>query len=220
MATIILFAKEPVPGRVKTRLVPPLSPELAAELAAAFLVDLVQVLDELPARLEIAIPPDSAVENLEKLLGPGRTWVDQGDGDLGQRLARTTAAAFERSPRPVAVVGSDHPNLPPERIAAALAAAAEGAVGWVPTEDGGYACLALPRPLPGLFADVPWSTGAVAEATRNNATRIGVPLRDVGGWYDVDRPADLARLAGDPETVRRCPATLAVLARIREGGAA
>jgi len=102
-------------------------------------------------------------------------------------------------------------------VAAALAAAATGEVGWIPTEDGGYACLALPRPLPGLFEGVPWSTGGVAEATRNNARRLGVNLCEVGSWYDVDRPADLDRLVKDPATVQRCPATLAVLADI-EGG--
>ena len=220
MATILLFAKEPVPGRVKTRLVPPLTPAQAARLAGAFLVDLVATLEGQPARLEIAVPADAGRANLEKLLGPDRHWVDQGDGDLGARLARTTAAAFARAPGPVAVVGSDHPNLPPDLVADALAAAAEGGVGWVPTEDGGYACVALPRPLPGLFEGVPWSTGGVADATRNNARELGVNLHEAGRWYDVDRPEDLERLAADPETRRRCPATLAVLTEIREGGLA
>ena len=218
MATILLFAKEPVPGRVKTRLVPPLSSAQAARLAGAFLVDLVRSLEEVPADLQIAVPPDSGRVTLEKLLGPYRQWVDQGHGDLGARLAQTIATAFSRASGPVAVVGSDHPNLPPDRVADALEAAAEGEIGWIPTEDGGYACLALPRPLPGLFEGVPWSTDGVADATRNNARRLGVNLREAGRWYDVDRPEDLDRLAADPETVRRCPTTLAVLAEIREGG--
>jgi rSAM/selenodomain-associated transferase 1 len=217
LATIVLFAKEPVPGCVKTRLVPPLTPEQAARLAGAFLVDLVATLERLPARLEIAVPPDSGRRELEKLLGSDRPWVDQGDGDLGERLARATAAAFARAPGPVAVVGSDHPNLPPDRIAGTLDAAAQGDAGWIPTDDGGYACLALPRPLPELFREVPWSTDGVAEATRNNARALGVNLRDAGRWYDVDRPEDLERLAADPETVRRCPATLAVLKEIQGG---
>jgi rSAM/selenodomain-associated transferase 1 len=218
--TILVFAKEPVAGQVKTRLVPPLSPDQAARLAGAFLVDLVRALDALPADLEIAVPPDSGRGVLGKLLGPDRQWLDQGPGDLGARLARTTTAAFDRRPGPVAVVGSDHPDLPAAQVAEALAAAGDGNVGWIPTEDGGYACLALPRPLPGLFQDVPWSTDGVADATRNNARRLGVSLCEAGRWYDVDRPGDLDRLAADPEAARRCPATWTVLAEIREGGTA
>ncbi len=214
MATILVFAKEPLPGRVKTRLVPPLTHDEAARLATAFLRDIVNSLRGVPeAVVEIALPPGDSREAVEALFRPRCAAVDQGNGSLGDRLALASGAAFERRDGPVAVVGADHPNLPADRVEAALDEARLGRVGWVPTKDGGYAALALPRPIPGLFHGVPWSTPEVAEATRRNARKLGYALTDLPPWYDVDTVDDLARLqddlAGDA-----CPATQDVLATL------
>ena len=216
MATILILAKPPVAGRVKTRLVPPLSPEEAALLAEAFLRDLAASLGTLPGvHLEIALPPPGPPPGGPDWLPPGVPTVPQGEGDLGERLARVTADAFERRDGPVAVVGSDHPSLPPELVERALSEARQGRVGMIPTEDGGYAALSLPRPLPGLFRDVPWSSSGVAAATRRNARARGVALVDLPVWYDVDDADDLARLAweltGRPGT---CPATVLALSTL------
>ena len=214
-ATILLFAKEPLAGRVKTRLVPPLTPEEAADLAAAFLRDLHAALKTVPgAEVVVALTDDSSAEAVERMLGPGVRLTRQGAGDLGTRLARATAAAFAEGGAPVAVVGSDHPDLPPGLVQKCLADAASGRIGWIPTEDGGYAALALPRSLPSLFENIPWSTGEVAAATRERAAELGIPLMDRGPWYDVDRVEDLARLSGVLGSGSGCPATREALARL------
>jgi rSAM/selenodomain-associated transferase 1 len=221
VATLLLFAKEPVPGNVKTRLIPPLEAREAATLAQAFLRDIIISLETIPdAILEIAVPTGDSLAAMERLLGPGRRFVSQGEGDLGERLAATTEAAFERRPGPVAAVGADHPNLPASLVAECLDEARRGRVGWIPTEDGGYACLALPRPLPGLFRDVPWDTPDVARATRRNARSLGFALTDLSPWYDVDTVEDLRRLADDLRDGEQCPHTRRALAglRVRLGG--
>jgi len=212
-AAILLFAKEPVAGRVKTRLVPPLTPEEAAGLAEAFLRDLGEELRNVPgAELEVALPDGAAPDAAHALL-PGARVVRQGPGNLGERLARATAEAFARH-APVAAVGADHPDLPSALVSSCLDDAREGRVGWIPTEDGGYAAIALPRPLPGLFTGIPWSTSEVAAATRERAARLGVELVDRGRWYDVDTAEDLGRLSGVLESGSGCPATRAALARL------
>jgi hypothetical protein len=208
---VLVFAKEPQPGLVKTRLVPPLRPHEAADLAAAFLHDLVARLDALDARRVLAVPPGTSDTAMRPFLPGGWELADQGPGDLGAKLATATGRAFDEGACPVAVIGSDHPHLPPERLIGCLAAAEAGDVGWVTTDDGGFACLALPRALPWLFEAIPWSTPAVAAATRNNASRCGVTLSDFGPWYDLDRAEDIDRFLVDPESRGRCPATWTAL---------
>jgi glycosyltransferase A (GT-A) superfamily protein (DUF2064 family) len=109
-------------------------------------------------------------------------------------------------------VGSDHPNIPAQMIDACLLAAERGGAGWVTTEDGGYAAIALARPANALFAEIPWSTSSVAAKTSERAREIGVRLDHVGTWYDVDRIEDLARLAEDLERDgSSCPRTRMLL---------
>jgi rSAM/selenodomain-associated transferase 1 len=203
----VIFAKEPVAGRVKTRLLPSLTPAEAAAFAAACLLDLTRRLERSPARRVVALPPDSSAENVRRLVGPRWEIVDQGAGDLGEKLARVTAEEFAADRSPVLVVGADHPHLPLASMESAMAAAAAGSVGWVPTMDGGYACIALPRPMPEIFAGVPWSTPRVAEVTRNNADLRGVHLTTLGPWYDLDTAEDLDRFLEDPASAGTCPAT-------------
>lgn len=217
MSTVIVFAKTPRPGMVKTRLQPVWSPEAAAELAHAFLADVVGRLRKCNAELLLAVPDDEDGPGLAATL-PGRPpTVNQGPGDLGARLAFVTDRAFSEGRGPVAVVGSDHPDLPVSWVERALAAAAEGRVGYVPSDDGGYALLALPHAAAGMFAGVPWSTDGVDTATRNNAAALELILEEIGTWYDVDRPEDVARLRRRPDLAQECPASAAALSRWPEG---
>jgi len=214
-ASIVVMAKEPKPGAVKTRLVPPLTPDEAASLARAFLRDLTRRMARVAnAEVVVALPPDDSADRVDAWLGTPVRFADQGTGDLGARLARTLDREHARGERVAMAVGSDHPSLPRATVEATLGEARKGNVGWATTEDGGYACIALPRSLPGLFEGVPWSTPAVADATRNNAARLGVSLVDHGPWYDVDTAADLERLLRDRDLARHCPDTLEVIQRL------
>jgi len=126
---------------------------------------------------------------------PGVSLRPQGRGDLGERLGRVTAALFRAGGGPVAVVGSDSPDLPLPLISAAFAALAAAEAAVVPCRDGGYALLALRRPVPQLFTGIPWSTPEVLSATRDRAAAAGLPLAVVGEWDDLDDLASLQRLA-------------------------
>ena len=213
-ASLVIFAKVPRAGEVKTRLVPPLSGEEAAVLAGAFLEDLTRRLAPVAVRRTLALPGNGPPAESTRWAPPDWGVQDQGGGDLGERLARVIAREFAAGCGPVAVVGSDHPHLPREPLRRTLEAARRGAVGWITTMDGGYACMALPRPLPGLFEGVPWGTGGVAEATREHARRDGVPLEDFGPSYDLDTAEDLDRFLADPTNARECPVTWQCLARL------
>jgi len=210
--SLVLFAKEPVPGRAKTRLVPPLRANEAAALAGAALRDLARRLDTLGGHRVLAMPPEVPDATRRRWTPSGWEAADQGPGDLGARLARATSREFARGRRPVAVLGSDHPDLPLEAVRAALAAAAAGRVGWITTTDGGFACLALPEARPELFAGIPWSSPEVAPATRAAAGRLGFAMEDFGPWYDLDGAADVDRFLRDARNARECPATWTVLA--------
>ncbi len=214
--SLLVFAKEPLPGRVKTRLTPPLSPVQASELAAAFLADLLDRLDALPGvQVTVALPPDASRERMASRFGTGRRWVDQGEGDLGERLVRAAGGEFRAGANGVLVVGSDHPNLPLSALEGCLGSVAAGRFAWILAEDGGYAALGMPRFEPRLFENIPWSTSGVSDATRARAREIGVEIDTWGTWYDVDRSEDLGRLLRDLETSGGCPSTYALLAAWR-----
>lgn len=209
LTNLVIFAKDPRPGHVKTRLSPPLPPVAAAELAGAFVADLARRLSEL-GRVTVALPPGDAPGRLAALLPPAIGFADQGPGDLGARLARALGDALDGAAVAVAI-GADHPHLPLAPLREAIAAARDGDAGWIATDDGGFACIALSRPAPGLFTDVAWSTPEAAAGVRNNARRLGVHLRETGTWYDVDTVEDLLRFAADPDSRRRCPGTMRVV---------
>jgi hypothetical protein len=211
--SIVVFAKTPAPGRVKTRLGGRLAPSEIVALAGAFLTDLVAALQLLVnTDIRVALPDGDSRERARAFVPPAIPLVSQGPGDLGERLSRVIASELAAGATAVAVVGSDHPTLPAGHVRRCLAEARRGRAGWVPADDGGFAALALARPEPELFAGVPWSTEGVAEAVRRNARRLDLELVDCGTWYDVDTPEDLDRLAAElARDPARCPATRAVL---------
>ncbi len=215
--SLLVFAKEPRPGATKTRLVPPLTPEEASSIATAFLTDLAARLARVPELdLAVALPPEADPAAVRALCPFVSRWVSQGEGSLGDRMARVMHAEFARGASAVGVVGSDHPNLPGVYMEACFLAAGRGRAGWVTTEDGGYAAMVLPHPAPRMFEEVPWGTAQVAAATRQRAREIALPLDDAGHWYDVDRAQDLVRLTRDLELDPEvCPHTLALLRQWR-----
>lgn len=193
------MAKAPVPGRVKTRLVPPLTHDQAAGLARALLQDTVARLQAMAGvTLAIAVEPAEAMPEVRASLPPVEC-LPQPPGDLGARLAVVIADRFADRAAAVVVIGSDHPTLPTEMVAQAVAWLREGRDEVVvgPAEDGGYCLLGLTRPHPELFRDIPWSTPQVLATTLDRAAAGRLPVRSLPTWYDVDTPADLARLQRD-----------------------
>ncbi|HEY0013064.1 MAG TPA: TIGR04282 family arsenosugar biosynthesis glycosyltransferase [Allosphingosinicella sp.] len=188
MTRIVIFAKAPVPGRVKTRLIPALGAQGAARLAAEMLERTVAEAIASGLAVELCGEPDAA------------SWFDgevaktaQGGGDLGERLAR--AAERVLAEEPLLLVGADCPALERRRLrAAADALAAHDAV-IHPAEDGGYVLLGLTRFHPSLFEGIAWSSSTVAAETIARIDALGWSLDVRETLADVDEPADL-RLTG------------------------
>lgn len=194
---LLLFARAPVPGRVKTRLAPLLTAQGAASLYRAFLEDAARtcVSPEWDPVLEVEGDPDDP--DLARLFG--EPWIRrrQPEGDLGARLAAAFTFAFAGGAPAAVAVGSDHPELPRGRLMEAFARLARGERAVVvPADDGGYCAIGLDRSVAPaeVFGAIPWSSAGVLAATLAGLSRNGVIASLLEGSHDVDRPEDLARL--------------------------
>jgi rSAM/selenodomain-associated transferase 1 len=208
---LLLFSKPSHPGRVKTRLIGELSAGEAAALHAAFQDDLLDRLrgGDFDLQVAWALGPD---EPLPAVAAPG---VRQEGADLGERLWGALRRAAQSYPV-VAAVGSDHPDLPTERIHDAFARLETGSpVVLGPAEDGGYYLVGaraetLDR---ALFARIPWSTDRVLATTLERCRELGLEPSLLAPARDVDTPADLRRLAAElAADGSGCPRTRALLA--------
>ena len=192
-AAVIVLAKAPEPGRVKTRLCPPLDPAQAAALAEAALADTLAAVAATPAsRRVVALDGRPGA-----WLPPGFEVVAQPDGGLDVRLA----AAFEAVEGPALLVGMDTPQLTPALLrAGTVALATDGCHGVLgPARDGGYWAIGLRRPRRAVFEGVPMSTPWTARAQRLRLRSLGLdwaelpPLRDVDGVDDARTVATRCR---------------------------
>ena len=191
MSWIIIFAKAPVPGRVKTRLIPALGAEGAAALAAEMLK---RTADEALAAtggpVELCADPDPDHPDWRGFLPRGLHLSVQGDGSLGERMARAAERALGGGGR-VLLIGADCPDLDRHRLAAAARALDDHVAVIHPVRDGGYALLGLARFDCSLFEDIAWSTDTVAAETIARIHRLGWSLHVGETLRDVDTPDDL-----------------------------
>ena len=192
---IIIFAKAPQPGMVKTRLIPALGAERAAGLARRMLETTLR--DAVGAHVgpvELRVAPAISDPAWHGIRIPGGVEIRaQGEGDLGARLARATQSGLELDAT-VMLIGCDCPQL--DSIALQQAAHALLRVDAVmhPTADGGYALLGLRRFHPWLFSDIPWSTSTVAHRTIQQLDSLQWSLHVAATLNDIDEPADLRHL--------------------------
>ncbi len=186
-----VFAKQPVPGRVKTRLCPPLAAVEAAGLYRVCLEETVAALGQGDWDLVVFYAGD---KDYFRSAFPGVTLIPQGEGGLGERLERAFLALFARGYPAAAMIGSDSPDLPPRLVGEAFAALENSRFVTAPSSDGGYVLVGQRGHHPELFRDIPWSTPQVLEATRWRAAELGIGYREVAGWEDVDDLASLRRL--------------------------
>ena len=199
---LVIMAKEPRAGSVKTRLAATLGAEAAAELYAAFLRDkLDQVAGLGMVTPVVAYRPNAARAAFLAMVPEGFSLLPQVGEGLGETLANVSAHCFERGASAVILVDSDSPTLPPvylERAARLLdgdARTCDLVLG--PTDDGGYYLVGLRRHCPALFDGIPWSTDGVMEATLERASAEGLRVEMLPSWWDVDTIAELDRLRAE-----------------------
>ncbi|MFF6993205.1 DUF2064 domain-containing protein [Streptomyces sp. NPDC010273] len=186
MTTLLVIAKEPLPGRVKTRLTPPFTPEEAAALAEASLVDTLHVVLATPARRRVLVLAGAP----GPWLPPGFDVVPQCDGGLDERLA----AAFAGCDGPALLIGMDTPQVTPELLSVDFTAC-DAYFG--PAEDGGFWALGLADPDPALLRGVPMSTPTTGAVQRARLTAAGLRVRDLPGLRDVDTAHDAELVAAE-----------------------
>jgi len=180
---IVIFARWPEPGRVKTRLAGTHGEQGAARIYRRLLDHTLAVAREsgLPVELCVTGAPSA---QFEKEFGPGLAVSEQGEGDLGARMARVKPPAL--------VIGSDLPALSPGllREAAKALESHEAVIG--PARDGGYWLIGLREPMPWLFAGMPWSTAEVLPQTLARLAARGIAPALLAELADIDTPEDLA----------------------------
>jgi rSAM/selenodomain-associated transferase 1 len=218
---VLVMAKAPVPGTVKTRLADALGADEAAALYRCFLLDTLDLVREVEAARALAYAPAS-----------GRAWfaatcpdfllLPQGKGDLGARMTAAFAALFARGFGPVVTIGADAPTVPRSYVAAALAMLSAGRADVVlgPAQDGGYYLVGLTAPRPGLFENIAWSSADVLTQSLARVADLGLRVTTLPRWWDVDTPTDLARLTLTPSagegSARHTRAYLAARATARK----
>lgn len=194
---LIIFAKAPVAGRAKTRLMPALGAEGAAHLAERLLHHTLQQAGALaPAHLELCVTPDTqhpAFDQARRDCGGDLHLTLQGDGDLGERMHRALSRALQQHDK-VLLIGTDAPALDAATLARAEVALDRDDAVFVPALDGGYALIGLTRPAPALLLGMTWSTPRVMSDTRDRARHAGMDWTELPPVADIDEPADLAHL--------------------------
>jgi len=193
MVIASIFFKVPTPGAVKTRLAQGVGPHVAAQLATAFFLDTLSLVSSVPGLQPVVstngeLPP-SLLEEI-----PCPIW-DQGSGGLGARLERIFQRGLQSAPRVIAL-GADSPGLRPEALIelSGLGGRYDAVLG--PAEDGGFYALSLNQCPSGLLQDIPWSCADTCSATEARINEHGLSSTRAASFFDVDHPADLARLAG------------------------
>jgi len=193
---LMIFAKKPVPGEVKTRLSPRLSAAEAAELYSCMLQDTLATARGL-ARITpvIFFQDDPGAVEYFAAVAPEIESLPQSGEDLGERMRRAFAGMFARGFKEVVIIGTDSPNLPRGYIVEAFRLLEAEPVDLVlgPADDGGYYLMGLKRVRDELFTGIIWSSGEVLAATveRAKGSLLGVSFLPM--WHDIDTAADLER---------------------------
>ena len=198
---LIIFAKEPLPGQVKTRLCPPLAPEAAARLYQSFLADTLEEMGRLPGlSLALAYTPTGARAFFHQMVPSGISLLAQEGADLGERMVRALAWGFAAGFNPVLLRGSDTPDLPGSVVqeAAAILGAGRAQVALGPSHDGGYYLVGLTAPHPELFRGLAWSGATVLQDTLKIARGRSLSVHLLPGWWDIDDGRDLTAFLNRP----------------------
>lgn len=199
--SLLLFARTPERGKVKTRLVPPLSEPEALDLYRAFLEDAAANYTS-PGRWRSVLDaePDPDEATLAALFPHPWSRRKQAAGDLGERLTAAFECEFALGAPAAVAVGSDHPALERRQIEEAFGCLSGGSDAVIiPADDGGYCAVGLAARVCArdVFSEIPWSSSRVLSATRERFATRGIDATFLEAAYDVDRPEDLERLRRD-----------------------
>ena len=190
---IIIFAKAPVPGQVKTRLCPPLTPDEAASLHGSMVMDAVE--HTRPLRefdIYLACTPSMDHPFFQTLAARHRLQLcEQVGEDLGQRMDHALTTILNRGYKYAVLVGADIPNLTGHTYKQAKDMLQLKEVVFGPTKDGGYYLVGIKKPNPELFANISWSTDGVLTQSQSQAEKLGLAVSLLESEHDIDTFDDL-----------------------------
>jgi rSAM/selenodomain-associated transferase 1 len=192
---MVIFAKEPQPGFSKTRLIPALGAQGAATLAKLLLERMLQaaIASEVGV-VELCVTPWSSEEVWRKMGVPVSVQLtDQGDGDLGVRMARAAQRVIDAG-ESVLLVGTDCPQLDAGQLQIAALALQDADAALIPALDGGYVLLGINQYDASVFSGIAWSTSNVATATQERLQALHWRVQTLAPLHDIDEPADLQYL--------------------------
>jgi uncharacterized protein len=189
---VAILARAPAPGFAKTRLIPALGEEGAADLQARLIERAVATACAAAiGPVTVWVTPDESHPTFALMRARGVTLARQCEGDLGARMLGAIAVMGG----PVLVIGTDCPVLTADHLQTAAAALHAGNDAVVfPADDGGYVLIGMNQPQPSLFANMRWSTADVMDETRRRLKASGLAWQEPVTLWDVDVPADLPRL--------------------------
>ncbi len=192
--TLLIFAKAPAPGFAKTRLLPALGSEGAAEVAQKLFF---RTLDAARVsgieRVELCVTPEVEDSRWQGIKLPANVNISaQGEGDLGERMSRAAERALKKSDQ-VILSGTDCVEISPNLLQEAEDELEKADAVIYPTADGGYALLGINRFDASLFTDMPWSTDKVAQLTLERMNRLNWQVTLGRLLHDIDTPEDLSR---------------------------
>lgn len=221
---LVVMAKAPIPGQVKTRLTPALSINDAAELSVCFLKDRLTEMAKLDScNHALAFTPRNAKHLFRGLVGNELSLFPQKGMDLGERMSNIFVEKRLEGYEAVVVIGTDSPDLPRSIVSEAFTRLQSESIDVVfgPAADGGYYLVGTKQHHPKLFKDIPWGTGTVLGATLKAARASGIRTECLQTWNDIDTIEDIRRFyyryKDLPATEHRPGATtLAYLANMKE----
>jgi rSAM/selenodomain-associated transferase 1 len=235
LCALAVMTKAPQAGRVKTRLVPPLTPEEAAELNKCFLRDTAAAISSANSRRPVGdegktarsspiavYTPVGAESAYTDVLPADFSLLPQRGDEFGERLYFAVEDLFKCGFESVCLIDSDSPTVPAENFANAveLLSTIEDRVVLGPSDDGGYYLIGMKKPHRHLFEQIDWSTERVLNQTMQRATEIGIEVKLLPTGYDVDDDASLRRLCNelltDTTSADIAPHTREFLARFVE----
>jgi rSAM/selenodomain-associated transferase 2/rSAM/selenodomain-associated transferase 1 len=194
---LIVFTRYPEPGLTKTRLIPALGAQGAAELHRRLAEHTLARARELQASRSVAVEvwfAGGGEALMRDWLGDETVCRHQGEGDLGARMSRAFQEAFSRGAERAAIIGTDCPDLDARVLGAAFEQLLTFDLVLGPAADGGYYLIGLRRFVPELFTGITWGTGLVLQQTVATADRLKLSTSKLHKLADIDRPEDLAIL--------------------------
>jgi hypothetical protein len=192
---LVVFVKDPTPGRVKTRLTPRITPDEAAKLYKAFSLDIIANAHKLKRNsvnnVTVAYTPNGAEKAFRKLIGQPTNFLPQKGKNLGERMKNAFKQSFAEGAKRVVIIGTDSPTLPVSYIQKAFDILKKIPIVIGPTFDGGYYLIGLSGLNDDIFDGIGWGTSRVFDQTLTRIKSLNTQVYVLPPWYDVDTSGDL-----------------------------